>query len=235
MVDDGNWNWNWERPGYNNREDTGDRGAKLHNLEKQSRNNRDLLRFMYQTTAKGKGKGFPDWLASWKQCRLASVNCDANYLEGHEGQSGGGENWHGWGSQVFADAPDGHHSFPSAGDDGVSGHQIFPAAGAHDGGVAGHQSFPAAGAHVGGVADHQSFPAAGAPIETVASEQEPVRGMEIPAKATQAGVDIRVPPVPPMPPLTRRAEEMAAESRAAQKAKASPPEMPTQANEKMAK
>ena len=65
------------------REDVGDtRFMKLHHLEKQSRDNRDLLRFIYQTTAKGHGKGFPDWLASWKQCRLASVNCDANCLEG---------------------------------------------------------------------------------------------------------------------------------------------------------
>ena len=57
-------------------------GAKMHQLEKCSRENRDLLRFMFQTTAKGGGKGFQDWLESWKQCKQASVNCDANSEEG---------------------------------------------------------------------------------------------------------------------------------------------------------
>ena len=82
-MDDGNPGKNYEQQPHTRREDVGDtRFMKLHHLEKQSRENRDLLRFIYQTTAKGHGKGFPDWLTSWKQCRVASVNCDANCLEG---------------------------------------------------------------------------------------------------------------------------------------------------------
>lgn len=82
-MDDGNPGKNYEQQPHTRREDVGDtRFMKLHHLEKQSRENRDLLRFIYQTTAKGHGKGFPDWLTSWKQCRVASVNCDASCLEG---------------------------------------------------------------------------------------------------------------------------------------------------------
>ena len=48
----------------------------------QSRDHRDILRFMYQTTAKGQGKSFQDWMQSWRQCKQHSVGVDANSPEG---------------------------------------------------------------------------------------------------------------------------------------------------------
>lgn len=48
----------------------------------QTREQRDLLRFMYQTSCKGCGKSYQDWIQAWKQCRLLSVNVTANSLEG---------------------------------------------------------------------------------------------------------------------------------------------------------
>ena len=47
-----------------------------------SRDQRDILRFMYQTTAKGKGKTYQDWVQSWRQCKQLSVGVDANATEG---------------------------------------------------------------------------------------------------------------------------------------------------------
>ena len=48
---------------------------------------RELLRFMYQTTAKGNGKSFQDWLAAWRQCMSLSSRVSANSLEGHSDSS----------------------------------------------------------------------------------------------------------------------------------------------------
>ena len=50
--------------------------------DRQTRDQRDILRFMYQTQAKGQGKGYQDWLNSWRQCRTNSVNITANSAEG---------------------------------------------------------------------------------------------------------------------------------------------------------
>lgn len=44
---------------------------------------RDLLRFVYQTTAKGRGKGFADWQEEWKQCAKLSKHVQANSKEGN--------------------------------------------------------------------------------------------------------------------------------------------------------
>lgn len=44
---------------------------------------RDLLRFIYQTTAKGRGKGFADWQEEWKQCAKLSKHVQANSKEGN--------------------------------------------------------------------------------------------------------------------------------------------------------
>ena len=51
-------------------------------LDRNTRDQRDQLRFMYQTTAKGRGKSYQDWVQSWRQCRQYSVGVDANCLEG---------------------------------------------------------------------------------------------------------------------------------------------------------
>ena len=51
-------------------------------VDRQTREARDTLRFIYQTTAKGQGKSYQDWMASWKQCRTLSVGVQANSLEG---------------------------------------------------------------------------------------------------------------------------------------------------------
>eukprot|EP00438_Fugacium_kawagutii_P031804 Skav203275 [mRNA] locus=scaffold324:69997:74020:- [translate_table: standard] len=36
---------------------------------------RELLRFMYQTSAKGTGKSYQDWLAEWRRCMAHSQSC----------------------------------------------------------------------------------------------------------------------------------------------------------------
>lgn len=51
-------------------------------MDRQTRDQREILRFMYQTSAKGNGKGYQDWLNAWRQCKSFSVNVNANSLEG---------------------------------------------------------------------------------------------------------------------------------------------------------
>ena len=47
------------------------------------RQGRDLLRFMYQTSAKGGGKSYQEWVAQWKNCMDRSKSVDANFYEGY--------------------------------------------------------------------------------------------------------------------------------------------------------
>ena len=47
-----------------------------------TRDHRDVLRFIYQTTAKGQGKSFQDWKQSWRLCLQESSSVQANSLEG---------------------------------------------------------------------------------------------------------------------------------------------------------
>ena len=61
---------------------SGNQSQSQSSNDRQTRDQRDILRFMYQTSAKGKGKGYQDWLNSWRQCRATSVNVMANSLEG---------------------------------------------------------------------------------------------------------------------------------------------------------
>lgn len=49
---------------------------------RESRDHRDVLRFIYQTTAKGRGKSFPDWMQSWRSCLQESSGVQANSTEG---------------------------------------------------------------------------------------------------------------------------------------------------------
>lgn len=44
---------------------------------------RDLLRFMYQTSAKGRGKSFQTWNDQWKSCMARSQHVQANSVEGN--------------------------------------------------------------------------------------------------------------------------------------------------------
>ena len=48
----------------------------------QGREYRDLLRFFYQTSQKGKGKSYQDWYEAWKQAMQLSTSVAANALEG---------------------------------------------------------------------------------------------------------------------------------------------------------
>ena len=48
----------------------------------QTRDHRDILRFMYQVSAKGKGKSFPEWTRQWREARRASERCKSNAREG---------------------------------------------------------------------------------------------------------------------------------------------------------
>ena len=50
--------------------------------ESRDHDTRDLLRFMYQTSSKGRGKSFQDWQEEWKQCMLLSKTVLANSKEG---------------------------------------------------------------------------------------------------------------------------------------------------------
>ena len=47
-----------------------------------TRDHRDLLRFMYQTSAKGKGKTYHQWSEEWKSSMAKSRTVHANALEG---------------------------------------------------------------------------------------------------------------------------------------------------------
>ena len=46
------------------------------------RDQRDILRFMYQTSAKGSGKSYQDWMSAWRQCKTLSASVNANSMEG---------------------------------------------------------------------------------------------------------------------------------------------------------
>lgn len=50
---------------------------------KDARDQRDVLRFIYQTTAKGQGKSFQDWKQSWRLCLQESSDVQANSKEGN--------------------------------------------------------------------------------------------------------------------------------------------------------
>lgn len=50
---------------------------------KEARDQRDVLRFIYQTTAKGQGKSFQDWKQSWRLCLQESCDVQANSTEGN--------------------------------------------------------------------------------------------------------------------------------------------------------
>ena len=48
----------------------------------ERRDRRDVLRFIYQTTSKGRGKSYQDWVQSWRQCQQESLGVQANSTEG---------------------------------------------------------------------------------------------------------------------------------------------------------
>lgn len=50
--------------------------------DRQPRDHRDLLRFMFQTSVKGQGKSFQDWLGTWRLSLRNSEHVQANSLEG---------------------------------------------------------------------------------------------------------------------------------------------------------
>ena len=62
-------------------------GRGAHQNETRDREPRDLLRFMFQTSAKGKGKSFQHWQEDWKQCMLLSKGVNANSKEGFLAES----------------------------------------------------------------------------------------------------------------------------------------------------
>ena len=71
----GNGKYGNKSNGYNNRWNTN--SAASHAQE-----HRDLLRFMYQTSAKGRGKSFQTWNDQWKACMARSQHVQANSVEG---------------------------------------------------------------------------------------------------------------------------------------------------------
>jgi len=50
--------------------------------ESRERDTRDLLRFLYQASSKGRGKSFQQWQEEWKQCMILSKGVLANSREG---------------------------------------------------------------------------------------------------------------------------------------------------------
>ena len=57
-------------------------GGYSNSGEARERDPRDVLRFLYQTGAKGHGKSYQQWFESWKQCMLLSRGVTANSMEG---------------------------------------------------------------------------------------------------------------------------------------------------------
>ena len=57
----------------------------------QTRDHRDILRFMYQVSAKGRGKTFQEWTRQWREARRMSERTMANAKEGHWQTSDGAE------------------------------------------------------------------------------------------------------------------------------------------------
>ena len=49
----------------------------------QTRDHRGILRFMYQVSAKGRGKTFQEWTRQWREARRMSERTMANAKEGH--------------------------------------------------------------------------------------------------------------------------------------------------------
>ena len=60
----------------------GSTGGYSNSGEARDRDPRDVLRFLYQTGAKGHGKSYQQWFEAWKQCMLLSRGVTANSREG---------------------------------------------------------------------------------------------------------------------------------------------------------
>ncbi len=66
--------------GYNHNRNN--RWAAANAAVSHAQEHRDLLRFMYQTSAKGRGKSFQTWNDQWKSCMARSQHVQANSVEG---------------------------------------------------------------------------------------------------------------------------------------------------------